>query len=166
MFLTVKRLMALSFPTHREQLEQRTNLTWPRPFLLRPPFLLFLVYKRISIWFNQSTSRIRFRHPAQVYPISTEFGHEKTQNEHLNAMNSTRTHHFVLRGRCVRQRREQSDDTLISEVSVHTNSAIFGTERTITFLVLQENKTAMKKWTFFACLAPPDFSFYLLLIPL
>lgn len=45
MFLTVKRLMALSLPTHREQFEQRTNLTWPRPFLLRPPLLRFLVYK-------------------------------------------------------------------------------------------------------------------------
>jgi hypothetical protein len=44
MFLTVKRLIALSLATAREQLEQRMNLTWPRPFLLRPPFLLFLVY--------------------------------------------------------------------------------------------------------------------------
>jgi hypothetical protein len=43
MFLTVKRLMALSFATQREQFEQRTKPTWPRPFLLRPPFLLFLV---------------------------------------------------------------------------------------------------------------------------
>ena len=43
MFLTVKRLMALSFATQREQFEQRTKPTWPRPFLLRPPFLLFFV---------------------------------------------------------------------------------------------------------------------------
>lgn len=43
MLRTVKRLIALSLATHREQLEQRTNPTWPRPFLLRPPFLLFLV---------------------------------------------------------------------------------------------------------------------------
>ena len=43
MFLTVKRLIALSFATQREQLEQRTKLTWPRPFLLRPPLRLFLV---------------------------------------------------------------------------------------------------------------------------
>lgn len=43
MFLTVKRLMALSLPTQREQFEQRMNVTWPRPFLLRPPFLLFFV---------------------------------------------------------------------------------------------------------------------------
>ena len=45
MFLTVKRLMALSFATQREQFEQRTKPTWPRPFLLRPPFLLFFVCK-------------------------------------------------------------------------------------------------------------------------
>jgi hypothetical protein len=43
MFRTVKRLIALSLATHREQLEQRTKPTWPRPFLLRPPFLLFFV---------------------------------------------------------------------------------------------------------------------------
>lgn len=43
MLRTVKRLIALSLGTHREQLEQRTKLTWPRPFLLRPLFLLFLV---------------------------------------------------------------------------------------------------------------------------
>jgi hypothetical protein len=48
MFLTVKRLMALSLGTQREQLEQRKNLTMPRPFLLRPPFLLFLVYTDIK----------------------------------------------------------------------------------------------------------------------
>ena len=45
MFLTVKRLMALSFATQREQFEQRTKPTWPRPFLLRPPFLLVFVCK-------------------------------------------------------------------------------------------------------------------------
>ena len=43
MLRTVNRLMALSFATQREQLEQRTKPTWPRPFLLRPLFLLFLV---------------------------------------------------------------------------------------------------------------------------
>lgn len=32
--------------THREQLAQRTNLTCPRPFLLRPPERLFLVCRR------------------------------------------------------------------------------------------------------------------------
>jgi hypothetical protein len=40
MFLTVKRLMALSFPTQREQFEQHIRVRWPRPVLLRPPFLL------------------------------------------------------------------------------------------------------------------------------
>ena len=43
MLRTVKRLMALSLGTQREQFEQRTKLVWPRPFLLRPLFLLFLV---------------------------------------------------------------------------------------------------------------------------
>jgi hypothetical protein len=43
MLRTVNRLMALSLGTARAQFEQRTKLTWPRPFLLRPPFLLFLV---------------------------------------------------------------------------------------------------------------------------
>ena len=46
MLRTVKRLMAFSLGTHREQFEQRTKLTWPRPFLLRPLFLLFLVCTR------------------------------------------------------------------------------------------------------------------------
>ena len=57
MLRTVKRLIALSLPTQREQLEQRTKLTWPRPFLLRPLFLRFLVYetgpsisKRVQVW--------------------------------------------------------------------------------------------------------------------
>lgn len=36
MFRMVKRLMALSFGVHREQLTQRMGLTWPRPDLLRP----------------------------------------------------------------------------------------------------------------------------------
>ena len=36
MLRMVKRLMALSLGTQRAQLEQRTGLTWPRPFLLRP----------------------------------------------------------------------------------------------------------------------------------
>lgn len=43
MLRTVKRLIALSLPTQREQLEHLTNVTWPRPFLLRPLFRLFLV---------------------------------------------------------------------------------------------------------------------------
>ena len=36
MLRMVKRLMALSLGVHREQLEQRIGLVWPRPFLLRP----------------------------------------------------------------------------------------------------------------------------------
>ena len=39
MFLTKKRLIALSLGQHLAQLEQRMYLTWPRPCLLRPPFL-------------------------------------------------------------------------------------------------------------------------------
>lgn len=38
MFLIVNLLIALSLGVHREQLEQRMGLTWPRPFLLRPLF--------------------------------------------------------------------------------------------------------------------------------
>jgi hypothetical protein len=41
MLRMVKRLIALSLGVHREQLEQRMGLTWPRPFLLRP------------LWFGQ-----------------------------------------------------------------------------------------------------------------
>jgi hypothetical protein len=36
MLRMVNRLMALSLGVHREQLEHRMGLTWPRPFLLRP----------------------------------------------------------------------------------------------------------------------------------
>jgi hypothetical protein len=36
MLRMVKRLIALSLGVQRAQLEQRTGLTWPRPFLLRP----------------------------------------------------------------------------------------------------------------------------------
>lgn len=43
MFLTVNLLMALSLGTHRAQLLQRSGFTWPRFFLFRPPFRLFLV---------------------------------------------------------------------------------------------------------------------------
>lgn len=45
MLRTVKRFIALSLATQREQFEQRTKVTCPRPFLLRPVFRLFLVYK-------------------------------------------------------------------------------------------------------------------------
>lgn len=36
MLRMVNRLIALSLGVQRAQLEQRTGLTWPRPFLLRP----------------------------------------------------------------------------------------------------------------------------------
>ena len=48
MLRMVKRLMALSLGVHREQLEQRMGLTWPRPFLLRPLFFLFLTILAVS----------------------------------------------------------------------------------------------------------------------
>lgn len=38
MLRIVNLLIALSLGVHRAQLEQRTGLTWPRPFLLRPLF--------------------------------------------------------------------------------------------------------------------------------
>lgn len=43
MFRITNFLMALSLGTHRAQLVQRIGCTWPRPFLARPLFLLFLV---------------------------------------------------------------------------------------------------------------------------
>ena len=42
MLRMVNLLIALSLGVHREQLLQRMGLTWPRPFLLRPLFFLFL----------------------------------------------------------------------------------------------------------------------------
>ena len=36
MLRMVNLLIALSLGVHREQLEQRIGLTWPRPFLFRP----------------------------------------------------------------------------------------------------------------------------------
>jgi hypothetical protein len=36
MLRMVNLFIALSLGVHREQLEQRMGLTWPRPFLLRP----------------------------------------------------------------------------------------------------------------------------------
>lgn len=44
MFLMTNFLMALSLGTQRAQLVQRMGWTWPRPFLARPLFLLFLVW--------------------------------------------------------------------------------------------------------------------------
>ena len=48
MFRTVNLFTALSLGTHREQFEQRTKLLWPRPFLLRPEFLRFLVCEKAA----------------------------------------------------------------------------------------------------------------------
>lgn len=45
MFLMTNFLMALSLGTQRAQLVHRMGWTWPRPFLARPLFLLFLVCK-------------------------------------------------------------------------------------------------------------------------
>ena len=42
MLRMVNLLIALSLGVHREQLEQRIGLTWPRPFLLRPLDARFL----------------------------------------------------------------------------------------------------------------------------
>jgi hypothetical protein len=42
MLRMVNLLIALSLGVHREQLEQRMGLTWPRPFLLRPLDARFL----------------------------------------------------------------------------------------------------------------------------
>ncbi|EGW12519.1 hypothetical protein I79_013506 [Cricetulus griseus] len=43
MFRMTNFLMALSLGTHRAQFVQRIGCTWPRPFLARPLFRLFLV---------------------------------------------------------------------------------------------------------------------------
>ena len=44
MLRMVNLLIALSFGVHREQLEHRMGLTWPRPFLLRP------LERCVSMW--------------------------------------------------------------------------------------------------------------------
>ena len=48
MLRMVKRLMALSLGTQRAQLEQRTGLTWPRPFLLRPLEIVSPLFHHMS----------------------------------------------------------------------------------------------------------------------
>jgi hypothetical protein len=50
MFLMVNLLIALSLGVHREQLEQRIGLTWPRPFLLRPLEAVSLATLREARW--------------------------------------------------------------------------------------------------------------------
>merc|ERR1719378_791629 len=52
MFLMTNFLMALSLGQHREQLVQRMYRTWPRPLLLRPPFLRFNVM--VNVYLNIS----------------------------------------------------------------------------------------------------------------
>ena len=54
MFRMTNFLMALSLGTHRAQLVQRIGCTWPRPFLARPLFLLFLVCVRMKIPLRRS----------------------------------------------------------------------------------------------------------------
>lgn len=54
MLRMVNLLMALSLGVHREQLEQRMGLTWPRPFLLRP---LFFLYSRRDM---SASDQVRF----------------------------------------------------------------------------------------------------------
>ena len=49
MLRMVNLLIALSLGVHREQLLQRMGLTWPRPFLLRPLFFLFLTILAVSV---------------------------------------------------------------------------------------------------------------------
>jgi hypothetical protein len=44
MLRIVNLLMALSLGVHLEQLEHLMGLTWPRPFLLRPLFVLLVLY--------------------------------------------------------------------------------------------------------------------------
>ena len=49
MLRMVNLLIALSLGVHREQLEQRMGLTWPRPFLFRPLDARFLTMAADSI---------------------------------------------------------------------------------------------------------------------
>ncbi len=44
----VNLFMAFSMRVHREPLLHRMGLTWPRPFLLRPLFFLFLTILAVS----------------------------------------------------------------------------------------------------------------------
>lgn len=88
MFRTVKRLIALSLPTHREQLEQRTNTTCPRPFLLRPPFLLFLVCPAcVSGWVCAQTVVVVWGHPCHpllIHPVRASFSSYWMRPQHGN----------------------------------------------------------------------------------
>lgn len=50
MLRIVNLLIALSLGVQREQLLQRTGLTWPRPFLLRPLAARFLTMLA-TVWY-------------------------------------------------------------------------------------------------------------------
>ena len=54
MLRMVNLFIALSLGVHREQLEQRMGLTWPRPFLLRP-----LGRKELVLWVLEGEGRVR-----------------------------------------------------------------------------------------------------------
>jgi hypothetical protein len=54
MLRMVNLLIALSLGVHREQLEQRIGLTWPRPFLLRPLWCV----SRVILLSPGSSSRV------------------------------------------------------------------------------------------------------------
>jgi hypothetical protein len=49
MLRMVNLFIALSLGVHREQLEQRMGLTWPRPFLLRPLSCVSIAYAASSV---------------------------------------------------------------------------------------------------------------------
>ena len=112
-FLTVKRLIALSFGTQREQLEQRMNVTWPRPFLLRPPFLLFFVYwtwnkNRVSVnaskklyhdWKNLSTSKPSEAHPTHFDQSIQIMAIENIRYTQQSFDTEKVAHHIECRGR-------------------------------------------------------------------
>jgi hypothetical protein len=62
MLRMVNLFIALSLGVHREQLEQRMGLTWPRPFLLRPLEARFLTILADSVGFvSGGVCRRRFR---------------------------------------------------------------------------------------------------------
>ena len=112
-FLTVKRLIALSFGTQREQLEQRMKVTWPRPFLLRPPFLLYFVYwtrnkNRVSVSAAKKTvtvsrlskSKLSEMHPAHFdhnQSILWLWTHLRCPQQRFDT--EKRAHHIECRGR-------------------------------------------------------------------
>lgn len=59
MLRMVNRLIALSLGVHREQLEQRIGLTWPRPFLLRPLWKTHRGQQFFSLYFLRWSGETR-----------------------------------------------------------------------------------------------------------